>query len=165
MPSTFLGNLYHPKAKRSNAYSATCEGSESKDARLFFVISSSLYRERWYPDIVQQYPLFHALRVCCARLFSTARLFSVFSNHVPSRIDFLALILQLSDLFEDEESADQPPAVATNGQPPRAEAPAEATKAAVAEEEVVVDDKTPEGQFLKLSGGTGGVLTLDGLLG
>lgn len=87
--------------------------------------------------------------------------------------------MKLSDLFEDEKSEAEPAAAAQ--QPPRAESPPSTPAVAVApvavapavekeeeEEEAAsaaVDEDTPEGQFVKLSAGTGGVLTLDDLVG
>lgn len=103
--------------------------------------------------------------VLCSPIFIGA-VVSIFSNHDSSRIDFLAPIAQLSDLFEDEESADQPPTADNHQQPPRAEAPAvEEVVVDVVDDDHDGDDNTPEGRFLKLSAKTGGVLTLDGLLG
>ena len=84
--------------------------------------------------------------------------------------------MQLSDLFEDDEGEDETIAVAHQPTPvesspstPAAAGAPVAVAPVVEEEEVevaaVVDEDTPEGQFVKLSADTGGVLTLDGLLG
>lgn len=91
---------------------------------------------------------------------------------------------QLSDLFEDEEESStdaadqaQPPtatstAASTAPATPAAAAPVVAAPAPappeatdLAGKEVVVDEGTPGGQFLRLSANTGGVLTLEDLLG
>eukprot|EP00752_Nemacystus_decipiens_P009010 g8043.t1 len=86
---------------------------------------------------------------------------------------FLEFDRKLSDLFEDEES-DDVPAAAPQQSPsveslPSTPAAAAVPVAVVEEEETagapLVDEGTPEGQFVKLSAGSGGVVTLDGLLG
>ncbi|CAM9119069.1 unnamed protein product [Ectocarpus fasciculatus] len=97
---------------------------------------------------------------------------------------FLEFDRQLSDLFEDEEESgtdaankDQPPtatsaAASTPPATPAAAAPVVAATAPASPEtkdpagkEAVADEGTPEGLFLRLSANTGGVLTLDDLLG
>ncbi|CBJ30044.1 expressed unknown protein [Ectocarpus siliculosus] len=97
---------------------------------------------------------------------------------------FLEFDRQLSDLFEDEEESgtgaadqDQPPtatstAASTPPATPAAATPVVAAAAPASPEamdlagkEAVADEGTPEGQFLRLSANTEGVLTLDDLLG
>lgn len=82
--------------------------------------------------------------------------------------------VQLSDLFEDGDEDEADTATDIQEQPPSETSPATAAPpsppppvaaAPVTQEAVEVDEGTPEGQFSKLSGGTGGVLTFDALLG